>query len=577
MKNIKSLKRVIFATLVVAILLLLGVSTAWYQLTIDTLNDITLVSGTLELTFVEGDSVINLEDALPTSDSRGLSMQPYTFTVKNTGNVNSSYTIYLEDILIDGTRMDDKYVKYSLTKEGDTDQVSLMSSLANSNDSGVKSRILTVGNLDVDDSVTYNLKVWISEDAPNEAMGTEFSAKIKMQAEQKRNQSINNPILTNGMIPVIYNGRNWIKADSDNSNNSWYNYNEQRWANAVTLYTDRREAYESAPVGTIISDVDINSFFVWIPRYSYTIASPYGTKLDGSLTPTVEYPGAIDVKFIQNSITDTGSGSYTGNKPSEYYTPVGFCFGDTCDTSRSDSSNVELSGVWVSKFEVTGSLNDITSIPNAPSLRNIEVSKFFNAILKNMNGTNGTNNYGLSGNYDAHMIKNSEWSLITYLAQSKYGKYGNSDYTGTLKAITPNTSTSYMTGNGDGAVYNEEKTGTGASTTGNIYGIYDTVGGSYEYVMGNLNNLDGGAKFENFPSRKYYDLYTNSGIEVACNNTACRGQNLNSTLLWYNSSATFLTDSAPWLMRGGSNGLFGIDANIGINNNGTTRVSVVSW
>ena len=34
----------------------------------------------------------------------------------------------------------------------------------------------------------------------------------------------NAPVLSSGMVPVIYDGNNWIKVDSKNTDYKWYNY-----------------------------------------------------------------------------------------------------------------------------------------------------------------------------------------------------------------------------------------------------------------------------------------------------------------------------------------------------------------
>lgn len=71
------------------------------------------------------------------------------------------------------------------------------------------------------------------------------------------------------------------------------------------------------------------------------------------------------------------------------------------------------------------------------------------------------------------MAKNSEWGAMAYLTESKYGRNGTA-----------------VTRNGE-KVNNYITTGQGnyvskinQSTTNNVYGIYDTVGGAYEYTAG---------------------------------------------------------------------------------------------
>ena len=78
-------------------------------------------------------------------------------------------------------------------------------------------------------------------------------------------------------------------------------------------------------------------------------------------------------------------------------------------------------------------------------------------------------------------------------------------------------------GSGTGAL------GAGASTTGNIYGIYDMSGGAWEYLMGNYNNYSGNNSLANsgytgtngpsssarsWPDAKYYDLYITSLLTI---------------------------------------------------------------
>ena len=93
--------------------------------------------------------------------------------------------------------------------------------------------------------------------------------------EMKMNS--NEPKLASNMIPVRYDGTNWIKADKDN----WYNYEKGEWANAVTVSSDVRDSYLKASTGTTIEIDKIDTMWVWIPRYSYTIGSEDGTNYFG--------------------------------------------------------------------------------------------------------------------------------------------------------------------------------------------------------------------------------------------------------------------------------------------------------
>lgn len=325
---------------------------------------------------------------------------------------------------------------------------------------------------------------------------------------------------------------------------------------------------DNLPVDTKINMNNINTMWVWIPRYSYTIASVDGINYYGKQgeylgsPPTSELPGEIDIKFISTNIKEKGTGRYKiGEIASGWYTPDAFTFGDE-----------ELSGIWVGKFETSSSTPDTsngggntTSIdplikPNVPSWRYINISNAFNVSLK-MN--DNRNIYGFSTNTDTHMMKNSEWAVISYLSQSRYGKLGNTNFTNANKEIYQNKSDQYITGCSYGSpsngntnygcqyTYNVDINGTGASTTGNIYGVYDMSGGTWEYVMANYNGTVSSSGFSSMPDAKYYDKYTTNNITTACGGGPCTSHSLGETAGWYNDFQFMTTTTYPWLVRGG--------------------------
>ena len=390
----------------------------------------------------------------------------------------------------------------------------------------------------------------------------------------------NAPELDEGMIPVSYDGSNWVKAESNNIDNSWYNYEELMWANAVTVTEETRDTYKSTDVGTTISMDDIETMWVWIPRYSYSIGSEDGTNYYGKkgcyleTDPTQDLPGEIDVRFVSTSIKDRGTARYlvsSGIEDNSWYTPDAFTFGDE-----------ELSGIWVGKFETSSSNPsaeygggnttelDVMIKPNAPSWRQIYVSNAFNVSLK-MDDTG--NRYGFTTNVGTHMMKNSEWAIVAYLSQSKYGKLGNTNFSGANKEIYQNKSDNFITGCSTGKPYdinalNEcsytydiEINGTGSSTTGTIFGIYDMSGGSLEYVMANYNDVVGNSGFSSMPESKYYDKYITDDANTACNGNKCISHALSEVSRWYQDVHLMPNDTEAWMMRGGvmdgaNNGIF---------------------
>ena len=173
-----------------ALVLLLGGTYAWLQLTLNGTKTTRIEAGTLALTLDESASEgINVEDAFPVTDQEGLATEAYTFSVENTGNITSEYTIYLDDEAIseEDVRMEDSIVKYSLTKNGGEATTALVSTLTD--------RALTEDNLiEAGTTDTYTLRLWIKDSAVNDdvqttkedgtIIGKVFAGRLRIEANQ---------------------------------------------------------------------------------------------------------------------------------------------------------------------------------------------------------------------------------------------------------------------------------------------------------------------------------------------------------------------------------------------------------
>lgn len=260
----------------------------------------------------------------------------------------------------------------------------------------------------------------------------------------------NAPVLASGMTPVKWDDSGALVTTTASDSN-WYDYKNKKWANART--TD-------------------GSLWVWIPRYEYDIPT---------LNEHTNVAGSININFIENLGTTASSG---------YTVHPAFTFG-----------TLELPGIWVAKFEASGTTSTIGSKPGATSLRRIILNTMFNSCL-NMQSANGTQyGWGTTGvGLDTHLIKNVEWGAMAYLSNSKFGintEVGNNTDTST-----------YYTGGGSGDSY---KTNVLQSTTGNVYGIYDAAGGVYEitsaYVANGNSILSTNAPSLVAAASKYKDVY----------------------------------------------------------------------
>ncbi len=294
------------------------------------------------------------------------------------------------------------------------------------------------------------------------------------------------PVLSEGLIPVTIDNNGIVKKASLGS--KWYSYQEKKWANAVILL-DSSIVYAD---GETIPESNIESYFVWIPRYKYKIFNDgnYPTQT-GTLTNNTLPSKAQEIEVVfENKNTSASNGSTVGS----FLTHPAF-------------TSFNTNGMWVGKFETgyKGS-TDMNSArknvvepgsvqikPNVNSWRSIQVANAFYT------------SYDYKRNYNSHMMKNTEWGAVSYLQHSKYGSMSsvrinnNSNFvTGYASVKEPtcgytNTNEECNKYGTESSVTKAYNTSTGylASTTGNISGVYDMSGGSWEYVMGIMLDKNG--------------------------------------------------------------------------------------
>lgn len=179
MKRVKGvLSRQIVGLIVCLLVLTIGFSYAWYNLTLNGTKESKLVVGTLSLNLDEkSEKGITINNAEPVTDEIGIRYTPYTFSVTNTGNLDSNYSIYLDDLDIDSgkLRLDDKYVKYSLVKDDEIVATRLLSDITG------EKRVLDTGSLLSGQTVNYKLKLWVDVNTPNEEQNKVFSSQIRIE------------------------------------------------------------------------------------------------------------------------------------------------------------------------------------------------------------------------------------------------------------------------------------------------------------------------------------------------------------------------------------------------------------
>ena len=218
----------------------------------------------------------------------------------------------------------------------------------------------------------------------------------------------------------------------------------KKWANV--MMPDGK--YDSnVAEGTLIQENELGSIFVWIPRYEY--------KINYTDENNFSQGGTISVNLIDTATT-TATDGYTIHPAFRDGTHSNFLNGEWDN---------EIAGFWTAKFEASK-----------------EVYSSTNRAWISQGITNDSNGNIIADNTTSRIVSKpnrSAWSRNSI----------NNAYNGSLQAkCNEDNSNRYST-----------DIGIKASTTGNIYGLYDMNGGLNEYTSayfsGNANPISSNNKY----------------------------------------------------------------------------------
>ena len=581
------------------IVVTIGITYAVFTYTKLGTTDNTVTSGTLKFLYTENTGVktgIKLTNALPISDIQGKALDgdnnvfDFSIEATNTGTETIPYEVTLRKKST--STLAEENVKVYLTDRTESTEKEELeptkySELIQTNinvGSNIEKTIYksSVVGGEVSYRKDFRLRMWIDETSNQDDInGKEFTAMVNVYANAELiteqtayTESILNgtdPVLKDNLIPVTISEDRTVKKASIYT--EWYNYENKEWANAIIL-KDETATYSE---NEVIPESNIESYFVWIPRYKYQI---FDTGSYTGLTTKTTKEQLINVVF-----ENKGTAPSNGTTKDSWLTHPAF-------------TSFDSNGFWVGKFETgydgatsttAAQVNSVDTSkiiikPNVYSWRNMTVGNMFK------------NSYDYKRDLDSHMMKNTEWGAVAYLQHSAYGSQASVRINNNEAYITGYASTTEPTKGYNGASIDgnrHEATSIGvdgtytvnylnnnssvASTTGNKTGIYDMSGGAWEYVMGYTTGAStvGGSSgitslYSNFFTdstyTKYWDKYT-STIVTQYNNRILGdatgemgpfgsekdpdGGTRNKSS-WYGDCAHFVISSFPWFIRGGN-------------------------
>ena len=184
MRNaIRKNRKLIVIGVAIILVLLIGISFAYLTTTLYGEKEYAIRAGSLGLKLEEGNELV-LEKVIPIEDSEGMSLNGFNFSLVNEGNIDTDFTIYLDDMELSSgeTRMPDSAIRYSLTKNSVVGNASDLSSMGSN-----PNRVVDTGSIEPKQTINYTLRIWIDYDATvEEAGGKTFKGKLRVEVSQAK-------------------------------------------------------------------------------------------------------------------------------------------------------------------------------------------------------------------------------------------------------------------------------------------------------------------------------------------------------------------------------------------------------
>ena len=172
-------KNIVFISISLGLIILLGIGVSYSLWNISVSQDTTNMaeSKCFDLSISNQENNINLDNAYPISNDKGKSLTPYTFTITNTCDITTEYSVNLE--VLNNSTLSSKFIDVMF--EGNINLLSSYDNTDKLNTSSIESRKLTTGILKSGESKNYSLRLWIDYNTTLEDLNNEiksFKSKI---------------------------------------------------------------------------------------------------------------------------------------------------------------------------------------------------------------------------------------------------------------------------------------------------------------------------------------------------------------------------------------------------------------
>ena len=154
-------KNVMFVGVSICLLILLGIGLSysmWNMRVSQDTDNVISTTDCFDITLANQSNAIKLDNAYPITDTKGKTLTPFTFSIKNVCDMAVTYTVSLESLK--GTTLASDYLKIMVNNN----EPQLLNGLTTTdvvNTTSIESRVLDTGTLFKNNTKEYSIRLWI--------------------------------------------------------------------------------------------------------------------------------------------------------------------------------------------------------------------------------------------------------------------------------------------------------------------------------------------------------------------------------------------------------------------------------
>ena len=365
--------------ILLALSLMLSSSYALWVFNVSQESTNVLVSDCFEIT-LQDNNPIGLGASFPMRDSDGVQTTPYTFTIKNICNHPSDFQINLETL--NTSTIDESFIKADLN--GHITEYNAADSVEPTIEGAKSAAMLYEDTLAFNGEKTYNLRIWVNENATQEDVENKsYASKISIKSTVRK-QFAEGTLVTGLKFSVA------LKKLADGGNPEYYDNN-----NSITTIEWSNTAPQESDNAVNIAESETNTpIYAWFKDGAVYINSELD-KIYMNLDSSYMFYGMQGVTSLDLSHFDTSK---------------------VTDMSSMFSGMRAVTSVDVSNFNTSNVIDMSSMFSGMSNLTSLDLSN-----LDTSNVTNMGNMFDGLSNLTSLDVSNFDTSKVTYMSFMFYG------------------------------------------------------------------------------------------------------------------------------------------------------------